>query len=267
MNILRPVYPITLCIALLSLAVAGCDSTSAGEDAPPTPPPTEAFSLQTDLFQTDANKTTTRTNFSAAALRVWPVSVIISANLIVPVAVTAAALQDEPEVVDGTWVWSTTTNVDGQLVEFTLAGRPDGEQVDWSMRITTSEPVLGQVYDDFELYTAQTNFDGQEGAWQLFYRIDGERRNVLNADFEVLADDTKELTYSIPEAQPNGGDSVLYATQGDDRRFLWQQVTESLDHDVEWDAVTRVGSISATNYNDGQRSCWDANLDDVACSN
>lgn len=229
--------------------------------------PEAAFTLQADLFQTeDGSKTMTRVHFTAGALRVWPVSVIINANLVVPVLVTAAALQDaEPEFRNGAWEWTTTTAIDNQTVAFTLRGNPDGSQVDWSMNITASDPIFGQTYDDFELYTAQTDTRSQTGSWQLYYRINGTRQNVLNADFEVFSDDEVAITYSIPAAQPNGGTSVLYAVDGDARRFFWDQVTEGFQHDVEWNATSHIGSITATNHNDGEQGCWDENLDDVDC--
>lgn len=279
MRVNRVAFKMLVCVGVLGIALAGCDSATEEEGAPPGVLPPDAFSLQTDLFQAQGGAAdaaalqaspaaATKAHFTAAALRVWPVSVILSVHLLVPVTVTAAALQATPVFDDGAWVWATTTPVDGKTVQFTLTGRPLGLSVDWSMRITTSDPMLGQVYDDFELYTAQTTVDGREGDWQLYYRIGGERRNVLNAEFRIAADETKELTYRIPEtAEQHGGDSALYATQDTDRRFLWQQVAEGLDHDVTWDAATQAGSITATNYNDGEPGCWDANRDDVPCPN
>ncbi len=257
-------FPLALCITLLSFTLVGCDLTS-DDDTPPELIPEAAFTLQTDLFQNDGNKTETRAHFTAGALRVWPVSTIISVHLITPVAVTVAALQDDqPEFRNGVWEWSTSTIINGQDVEFTLRGDPEGSRVDWSMFITASN-LLGVTYDEFELYTAQTDVSAQTGSWQLFYRLNGTRTNVLNADFAINGDNAKEITYSIPSAQPHGGTAVTYETDGDDRSFFWDQVTEGFLHDVAWDAATQAGSITATNYNGGEQGCWDENLDDVDC--
>ena len=70
----------------------------------------------------------------------------------------------------------------------------------------------------------------------------------------------------VPEGVGDaGGDSVLYGTDDDARRFDWDQASEGNTHLVEWDAETGAGSIMATNYNDGERACWNAEFDDVPC--
>ena len=267
------VIRISLLLALIVTATAGCDSQPANEDTPPALISQEAFQLQTDLFGASSGKTLAKLNFAAAALRVWPVSVILQANLIVPAVVTAAALEDEPELIDGTWVWSSDVVAQGNglagatALNFRLEGRPVADGVDWSMMITASEPLNGQVYDAFELYTAHTSPGGLTGSWQLYYRIDGERRNVLNAAFTQSDSDEKSLTFSIPEsADEHAGDWVRYEVEGDDRRFVWQQIEPDLTHDVRWNATSKTGSITASNYNGGTTLCWDAELEDSACA-
>ncbi len=259
----------SLFIALFGLLLAGCDSASTNEpDAtPPRVLPAEAFSLQTNLFnQNDAGKTSAGANFTAAALRVWPVSVIISANLIVPVAVTAAALQADPIQSGNTWIWNSTVVSDGHEVAFTLEGTVNGSSINWSMRVSYTDGQ--QTFDDFELYTAVTDFESQTGTWQLFYEIDGQRRNVLNADFVVTGEDEAAITYSVPNtADRDAGDSVMYQASGDERVFDWRQIAEGFDHLVVWDVATHAGSITATNFNNGDKACWDENLDNAACAN
>ena len=227
----------------------------------------EAFSLQTNLFnQDDAGKTSAGAHFVAAALRVWPVSLIIGANLVIPVAVTAAALEAEPVQAGNTWTWTSTTIADGQTVTFSLAGTVNGSAINWSMRVSYTDGQ--QSYDDFELYTAVTDLATESGTWQLDYDIDGQRRNVLIADFVVSGEDSATITYRVPDdADSNAGDSVMYHTNGNERVFDWKQVDEALDHLVTWDAATQTGSITATNYNNGEKACWDADLENAVCAN
>jgi hypothetical protein len=255
-------------ILLLAAGTSGCDSQSNdGEDAPEVLS-SDVFSLETDLFGESAAKDPQqKANFVAAALRVWPVSIVVGANLIVPAAVTAAALEDTPEFVDGAWEWASTASVEGSDVGFNLYARPDGSYLDWSMVITGIDPETGDVYDSFELYSARTMFGEQTGGWDLYYRIDGARTNVLSADFDVNdSDGMTSVTYTVPStAAEHAGDSVTYEVSGDSRRFVWHQIAESIDHEVTWNAVTHEGSILATNYNGGVMACWDATLEDAAC--
>lgn len=249
-----------------ALTWAGCDS--AGEDTPgPAPEPlsAEAFTLQADLFNTGTGKTAgQKAHFTAAALRVWPVSAILVANLVVPVAVTGAAVQTAPVFEDGHWTWTNTTTIDRKNYTFTLQATPVASGIDWSMFITAESSQTGPAYDHFELYTAHTTLTGESGTWHLFYPLEGERIPVLDAEFD-LGGTEKVFTFSIPPGQEHAGDSVRYESTGDDRRFLWQQVAEALSHDVAWNALTRAGSIVATNYNGGDKACWDENLEDADC--
>ena len=257
----------SLCLLLAGLTTSGCDSQSADDSTPPALIPPEAFSVQTEVFAPAANKALAKLNFAAAALRVWPVSAILHAHLLIPAAVTGAALQDTPELVDGVWIWSTSTAVASHPVTFTLTGDPAADGVHWSLHISSEEPLDGADFDGFELFTAHASPGGLTGTWQLYYPIDGERRNVLNAEYVLTSDDEKEITFSIPHgAQENAGDRVRYAAGGSARTFDWHQEGASLDHAVTWDQDSKAGSIVATNYNGGAAGCWDAQLEDVACA-
>lgn len=258
------------------LMLTGCDGTGpdvAGE--PPDVLPPDAFSINADLFSnqapgaTRASKTGEHAHFTHAALRVWPVSLLIKANLIIPTAVTAGALQADPVAEDDTWVWTATADTLNQDVSFRLEGTPDGDAVTWRMMVTAPDPSQGQPLEDFALYTAQTALNGASGSWSLFYRLDGERTRVLNADFTVPSDTEKEITFSVPEAADrNAGDSVRYAVDETQRTFEWTQVEDTGDTvvTVTWDAETKSGSIVAPDYNNGEMACWNENFQNVACS-
>lgn len=254
-----------LLLLLPFLLTTGCDSADDDTDQPEVINP-EAFSMDTGVFDVVGKQASMGPNYTAALLRVLPVTILLEANLFIPQAVTAAALQADPIVEDGTWIWASTTTIDGRSATFRLTGTPDGREIDWSMRVTTTDPGTGEVYNDFELYTAETTLDGQEGTWQLYYRLDGVRTNVLNAEFDVGSASEKTLTFRVPDtAESNAGDSVRYGAEGNERSFFWTQVANALTHDIVWDAATKAGSITATDYKDGAKSCWDTQLNDVAC--
>jgi hypothetical protein len=123
-------------------------------------------------------------------------------------------------------------------------------------------------YDAFELYNATTSLDGKSGSWRLYYEVEGERTEVLDAEFEVTSETEREITFTVPPSNPDPGavgETVRYHSEGDARLFDWHQEPEDNDHLVEWSASTGAGSITADDYNDGERACWDENLDDVPC--
>ena len=247
------------------LLTSGCDSnnTDSFEDAAPPVLSADAFSIDTNIFGASP-KAQAGPNFAAAALRVWPVSTIISANLIIPTLVTAAAVQADP-VYDDEWIWSSTATGEGGTIGFTLYATPGADGLDWSMNVSLTEGET--VIADFELYRAQTALNGKSGSWQLFYEYEGTSTNVLRADFEVTDQDTKSILFTVVGGPfDNVGDSVEYRADGSAREFEWTEQSQSRSHLVVWDAVTRAGSITSTNFNGGVPSCWDTNLDDVACA-
>jgi hypothetical protein len=242
---------------------AGCDGSGANEDEAPPPIPAEAFALQADLFSqvpTSKSESSTVANFAAAALRVWPTSLILTANLVVPSAVTQAALQVDPEFIDGAWVWDATANISGQPFQFKLSGTIEGSSVGWSMHVD------GNQLDDFELYTGTTDLASRTGSWQLYYLLEGERQLVLSAGFSVDDEGAKEVTFTVPDVFVQaGGDSVRYTSDGNEKSFLWTQQGEGLEHLVNWNEVTKAGSITAGNFNGGARACWGTDLHDAGC--
>jgi hypothetical protein len=41
--------------------------------------------------------------------------------------------------------------------------------------------------------------------------------------------------------------------------------SENSTLEISWDAATNAGYIIAPNYNNGQKSCWDNQLNDTTC--
>ncbi|MEL6615288.1 MAG: hypothetical protein AAFQ43_06095 [Bacteroidota bacterium] len=236
--------------------LVGCDAVTETDPAAPAVPSPEAFAFEPSF---PTAKSMAGEHFNNGAVRVGVVSAIIGANLILPSAATHAATRTAPVVVDGVWIWESTFRINNDDNTFRLEGEPAGREVDWNLSITNRD------LDDFVLYTARTDFDGQTGDWQLFYLIDGARTEVLRADFEVTGADSRELTFSVPPGRDAAGSTVLYTHDGDARGFDWFEAPENRSHLVEWDVLTKEGFIEADNYNGGVRSCWDAALENALC--
>lgn len=266
MNVFRS---LALGACAFGLILTGCDSADPGtNDGPPALIAADAFDFsEADFPQVQSRGMQAGDNFTNAAFRVGAVNLAVGLHLLIPHLSTQAALAAEPVIESGTWVWSNTVRINEDDVTFALAGTPDGDGVDWSMRISAADPVSGEVFDGFELYTAQTAFDGRSGAWQLYYKVEGERVQVLDADFDADGEAQRRLAFHVPTGfGENGGDAVIYERDGNDRSFDWMQVAEGFEHAIEWEAVSHTGSITATNYNGGERACWDADLEDVPCN-
>jgi hypothetical protein len=255
-----------LLIALYAITFAGCDSNK-DEDAAPDLFPAEAFTLQTELFnQNLAPKQAAGINFAAAALRVWPVSLAIGANLIIPSALTTSALQAEAVSEDGSWVWAASATANGLNTAYSLIGTRRDGGTDWSMLVTVQGGMGGETLDDFELFTGRTTDNGASGNWSLFYPIEGVSTNVLSAEYAIVSDTEKSITFSVPTtAEDNAGDTIEYAEIDNLRTFEWMQAGAGIQHLITWNATDSTGSITATNFRSGAKSCWDAELNDTVC--
>ncbi|MDZ4699806.1 MAG: hypothetical protein SH809_08890 [Rhodothermales bacterium] len=268
MSTTRLLYRFTyFLIALIVVTSAGCDSNKDEAGDAPDLFPAEAFTMQTDLFnQNLAPKQAVGINFAAAALRVWPVSLALGANLIIPSALTTSALQAEAVSEDDSWVWAATAVANGVSTAYSLIGTRHDEGTDWSMRITVQGGMGGETLDDFELFTGRTTDDGASGNWSLFYPIDGVSTNVLSAEYAIVSETEKTITYTIPvTAEDNAGDTIEYAEIDSLRTFDWLQAAASIQHFVTWSASDSTGSITASNFRSGVKSCWDSLLNDTPC--
>lgn len=256
----RRILPIV--VAGLLLPLSACDNSDP-EEAAPSLIPEAAFQLDTELFS-GAPKSAAGINFAAGVFRVWPVSLVLTAHMVLPAAVTAAAVSADPVFEDGAWRWTSTTTHGIQSVSFTLVGTPASPGTDWQMLVSYSDNGVQLV--DYELFNGHTENNGTEGEWSLYYPVNGVRTNVLNATWNNDSETDRILTLSVPATAPEaGGDSVTYTVDGDQRVFQWLQSEAGITHLVEWDAVTGSGSITASNFNNGVQACWDTSQDDVAC--
>lgn len=260
-------------LMLLSMLVVGCDTVVQEPATPPSLIPAQAFTVQTELFdQAQSGEDEIGTDAMIARLRVWPLTTALAEYLTLPAAVTEAALEEEPVVEGYEWVWKATVTNGDREVRFALSGVPRGEHVDWTMRVTkspsaTESPLVSEEDSTFVLYTATTVRDGTSGSWQLFSPAEDSTINVLDAEFEIGKENKKEVTFQVTEAaREHTGDSVVYAREGDQRSFHWMQDEGGREHRIVWDAKSHAGSITATNYNDGQKACWGEALQNVECS-
>lgn len=135
---MRPTHRYILGLALFVFAavLTGCDTMVQDEQEPPELIPSQAFTVQTDLFnQRRSGQATIDPHFMAAVMRVWPVSTTLEPRLRVPARLTRAALDQSPIIEGDAWVWAGTTSINGEPLSFTLTGRPMGSEVDWTMEI------------------------------------------------------------------------------------------------------------------------------------
>lgn len=244
--------PRILPLAVLAALLVGCDAVDPS--GPPAAISPAAFTLDTGAFPGGGARLAAGPHFLNAAVRVGVVNTVVGLHLALPAAATAAATAVDPVEEDGAFTWGTHVAVLGTDVEVRLLGAPEGREVEWTL--TTA----AEGDEPFTYYTATTSSDGREGTWRLFSpSVTGP---VATAAFRI--DDTPEVTFAVPAGRPEAGASVRYETDGP-RRTVDATGADGGRALIEWDAETHAGFIEADDYNGGDRACWDAALDNVAC--
>ncbi len=257
-------------LLLLILTFTGCDTVDPGteEQQAPAVIPQEAFALDLNIFEREpaADKNGAAfTNWLSATVRAGVATYIGHAILEVPHELTSAIQHVPPVYNENAFVWAADTLVDGQLYAIALKAQIADNFVDWQMKVTGVIEETGVTFENFQLYNARTYTDADEGTFQVYFPTEAGSQQVMDGAYEISDETGQTLSFSIPqEVEDIGGSAVIFNNYND-------QITLDLTgplggkHFIEWDTVTGAGSLTADDYNNGEKACWDETLQNVEC--
>jgi hypothetical protein len=131
--------------------------------------------------------------------------------------------------------------------------------------------ITGPRFESFNWFTGFSNRDGSRGSWSLV-TSPTVSTPFLDIDWSHdHADNTTRITYTnaIP-GNPEQGGSVSYGNSTVDGYDRWYQIVSGSSGnttDIQWQRITKDGRIrDPLRFGDGDWRCWDANLDDAACT-
>jgi hypothetical protein len=208
-------------------------------------------------------------NFVAARLAVGAINLAVLAHMSVPVLTFAAALSQEPTFKDdGKWHWIySVSNETGQKFQADLAGWIDASaQVSrWEMRISTSG--LGAPLNNFLWYTGQAALKNDSGKWDIY---DAAQPNssvkIVHIDWDHPSATSATLKFTVVKPQvPENGDMLTYKAENSNRSVTYFDQSANSTLQIFWNATTNAGYLIAPNYNNGQKACWDEQLNDTTC--
>ena len=260
------------CVLLLT----GCDAASVSEDTTaPAVLPAEAFALDLNIFQSaEASKmagyeagehTQHSSHYIAAVWRVSIATLITGSILFYPAILTEAVQHVEPVIQDDAYVWAADTLINGQRHGVELRARLIGDDVDWNLFVSGVDEESGMYFENFLLYNARTGITSEMGTFDVFFPVNGGSQQVMDGSYAVTSEQTHTLSFSIPEGVEDlGGASATYEVDG---IYVTMELTgaEGDRHVVEWNEETNEGSLTADDYNEGQKSCWNTNYANVDC--
>ena len=281
MQKLKAILPVLLISGVFTLLVlSGCESSDpAGpNDEPPEIPPAATFKMDfADFQQNGAGKfmpagtvpaeimTKQNWGWAAANIAVW--NVVLTVNLVVPVAAFLESFNHTPvQQDDGSWLWSYEVVVAGVQHTAKLYATRDGDIIDWEMLLSKQNN-----YTDFEWFTGRSNGQNTEGSWTLNAKPADPTPYLgilWHRDPQAGSSDI-QYTNIIPEHAENGG-YIFAAIRPDSARDASYKIyNKGKDNftDIEWNRTTKEGRVrDPLHFNDaGLWHCWDNLLEDMTC--
>ncbi|MGE0159909.1 MAG: hypothetical protein AB7T31_10910 [Gemmatimonadales bacterium] len=252
---------------VLGLVVAGCSDDGTDIDATaPTLPAAESMEMDLSFFESGGSPAPGRApsavagaNWFAAAASVAVANLAVVVHTAIPLATWRAAAAQQPVQEDGQWHWRFSTQEDGQTYGGDLTGFVEDGDLIAEMRITAS--ALG--LEDFLWYVGVAPVGGTTGTWTFY---DPQSPSTVVGMIEWSHPGTLVWTVSFEALAGSGdGDVLTYEVNGASRSVSFSDASEGTTVDIDWNASTHVGSITAPNFNGGVKACWDATLANTTC--
>jgi hypothetical protein len=268
---LKQLYKFTALLLVGSFIIMACDNgpTSMDNDEPPQLPPVESMETDFSVFDNNENKIATEKqnniNFAQAAARALLIKSIVDLNLAIPRVLLKAASNAEVEFnEDGEWEWRFTKQAGNSTYEVRLlATRESEDEINWQFFITNSS--LG--IDNRLFFSGTSNGDGTQGTWTYYDLQSSEEQPVSTIEWTITDEDDISLRLEILSNRFNNeGDVIEYTFDGTVKYLNYLDAGDDEMTEIEWNTETKAGFLIAPNYNNGEKACWDENLQDISCS-
>lgn len=254
-------------IAIIAgIALSGCSKKE--EETPPTIPPTSTMTANFTAFQGSgfkvASPETLSPHFRTAATAVLTWDAIITLALVAPVTLARIALLSTPTHESTDWVWTYGGHAAEGDWNVVLRGNEVGSTVNWSLFVTGYFREEGRTLTDFKWYEGSVDRTGKVGWWQ-FYTPESLHYAApsLRMDFAVTDSTHKYITFrNTMDWKPEYHDSLRYDLSGTAASALWWDVDSARSVLVNWDIITKAGSIRYPNDTWG---CWDSTKQTIDC--
>lgn len=280
---MKNILSLSLVITLVVILFGGC----AKKDNAPTLPPANSMSIDFSNFSAgnksvDINPQTkginTNINWFLASTTAGFWNIILTVNLVVPVAAFKKAVETTPVYMNNnTWEWKFNVAAIGSTYNARLSGQIKTDSVHWEMFI--SKDGAG-AFPEFSWFTGTSALDGKGGQWILNHS-QAFPISLLKIDWAVTGKDIGSLKYTyIRELKDNGAADLFKTsyiqyglTTGTLNAFYTVHFNNSTttsdfkDVYIEWSTTAHNGHIKALHYyQDSNWHCWDGTGVDVTCN-
>jgi hypothetical protein len=254
-----------LIIILIGVLLLGCDKN----ENPPALPPAGTMSIDFSNFTVTKKSAFTgvevndisvadKSNWALASTIAGVWNIILSVNLIIPVASFKLAVDNTPVFLDNKkWEWDYNFNVIGATYKARLTGQIRSADVKWEMYV--SREGIG-AFPEFLWYEGTSRPDGKSGQWILNHSQQFQE-SFLQIDWEVAGSDIGKIKYTYirdkkddRSTDPFKGSFIEYGLTTNTLNAFYNvhQNTGILnafnDVFIEWSTTNHYGHIKANYY-------------------
>lgn len=255
-------------VTLLTLAVLfiSCSEDNDMEGQPPELPPVESLSIDmSELEQQQQPKASiAESNFTTAYFSGVVIAAVLEAYLQLPKILLAAADGNSAAYLgDGEWEWVYSASGPSASYGVKIIAVTSDEDVEWNFYVSADNGQFS--WDDLLLFSGTSTLDGSEGVWNIYNPVNSEV--VTSASWNVTEEST-EVNLTVYDGQQSAPQATIdYTFAGTTKTLVYANLEDDEQTTIEWDTETLAGFIISTNYNNGEKACWDEELNNTACPN
>lgn len=257
-------------IGIITLVSCSDNATKSTEQNPPAIPPEHSMAMELSNFneQSKVQSATTqaKNNFGQAVFRAGLLKTIVDINLAIPTAFLKAASESDARLNENEeWEWKYNTTAESNEYGVRLtAVRDESGSASWNFYVTNPQFNL----DNKLFFSGVSDAQGTEGSWSYYSLLDsdGKEEKVSQIAWTVESKDDLNLRLDVvSDRNDNRGDYIDYTLEGTTKAVVHFDASENQETTLQWNTGTNAGSITAPNYNNGNKACWDGNLEDISC--
>ncbi|SMO91162.1 hypothetical protein [Fodinibius sediminis] len=264
------VYPILALLNIFLIVSCSDDPSSASSEPPALPPGTSMemdFSSLLSSQNTESATSQDMNFYVQAVYKAGTLEGLIDGTLAKPRKLLAAARDTMGRLnKDQRWEWGYLHALnDVQYQSRLVAEQIAAKTVNWSLYVTVdSLDIRDQLFFD-----GTTMNDGTEGTWTFNLLSDGEEE-AAKLNWELPGESSSDFFLEL-NILSDGSDSdinyITYAGEGQVRTVEFYNAASETTSTIQWNTENRSGFIIDPDVNDGEKACWDSELqDDLNCS-
>ena len=266
-------------ILLITLALGLILSACVKEQALPDLPPSQSMVLEVDNIWVqspvaEAFKTgIPQSNFVFAAANVYWWNIVLTVQMVVPVAAYLESFNHDP-VWDRSalaWVWSYSVPVNNTTYTAELFAETKNDEIHWSMYISKEDG-----FTDLLWFTGTSRNDNSSGTWIIHKdpnsAVKDPAESIPFLEIIWTANDTgiTDIKYTNIEDNSQENGSYIQFGKADDPVYdayydifrVWQENLVS----IKWNSTTHEGRVlSMEHFLDPYWHCWDEFFQNIAC--